>query len=58
MKLVYLPNLAVNNIGFFTTSALRVPVYVSVKILIFTKFLEQKTTKQKVMRKVLKFCKF
>ena len=48
MKLVYLPFLAVNNIGFLQHLLFSlVPVYVSVKILYFHKVLEQKNTKQK-----------
>ena len=48
MKLVYLPLLAVNNIGFLQHLLYGlIPVYVSVKILYFHQVLEQKNTKQK-----------
>ena len=58
MKLVYLPLLAVNNIGFLQHLLFGlVPVYVFVKKLYFYQVLEQKNSKQKVMRKVLKLCK-
>ena len=59
MKLVYLQVLAVNKIGFLQHLLFGlVPVYVSVKILYFHQVLAQKTQNKKVMRKVLKLCKF
>ena len=52
MKLVYLPLLAVNNIGFLQHLLFGlVPVYVSVKILYF---LEQRDTKTKSYAKSFK----
>ena len=55
MKLVYLPLLAVNNIGFLPHLLFGlVPVYVSVKILYFHQVLEQKNTKQKSYAKSFK----
>ena len=48
MKLVYLPPLAVNNIGFLQHLLFGlVPVYASVKIVYFHQVLAQKNTKQK-----------
>ena len=45
MKLVYLPLLVVNNIGFLQHLLFAlVPFYVSVKILYFHQVLEQKNT--------------
>ena len=59
MELVYLPHLAVNNIGFLQLLLFGLlPVYVSVKILYFHQALEQRTQNKKVIRKVLKLCKF
>ena len=47
MKLVYLPLLAVNNIGFLQHLLFGlVPVHVSVKILYFHQVLEQKNAKK------------
>ena len=55
MKLVYLPPLAVNNIGFLQHLLFDlVPGYVSVKILYFHYVLEQKNTKQKSYAKSFK----
>ena len=55
MKLVYLPLLAVNKIGFLQYLVFGlVPVYVSVKILYFPQVLEQKNTKQKSYAKSFK----
>ena len=50
----------VNNVGFLQRLLFGlVPVYVSVKILYFHQVLERKNTKtKKIMRKVLKLCKF
>ena len=46
MKLVYLPLLAVNSIGFLQHLLFGLaPVYASVKILYFHQALEQKNTK-------------
>ena len=48
MKLVYLPLLAFNKIGFLQHLLFGlVPVYVPVKILYFHQVLEQKNTEQK-----------
>ena len=60
MKLVYLPLLAVNNIGFLQHLLFGLaPVYVSVKILYFHQVLKQKNTKQKSYAKsCVKLCKF
>ena len=61
MKFVYLPLLAVSNIGFLQHLLFGlVPVYASVDILYFHKVTEQKNAKiEKLhMRKVLKLCKF
>ena len=60
MKLVYLTNVAVNNIVFLQRLFFGlVPVYVFVKILYFNQVLEEKkrTQNKKFMRKVLKLCK-
>ena len=58
MELVYLPLLAVNNIGFLQHLLFGlVPVYVSVT-LYFHQALEQKNTKQKSYAKSFKLCKF
>ena len=55
MKLVCLPFLAVNNIGFVQHLLFSlVPVYVSVKTLYFNQVLEQKNTKQKSYAKSFK----
>ena len=55
MKLVYLPLLAVNNIGFLQDLLFGlVPVYVSVKILYFHPVLERKNTQQKSYAKSFK----
>ena len=55
MKLVYLPLLAVNNVGFLQHLLFGlVPVYVSVKILYFHQVLEQKNAKQKSYAKSFK----
>ena len=55
MKLVYLPHLAVNNIGFLQHLLFGlVPVYVSIKILYFRQVLEQTNTKQKSYAKSFK----
>ena len=55
MKLIYLPLLAVNNIGFLQHLLFGlVPFYVSVKILYFHQVLEQKNTKQKSYAKSFK----
>ena len=55
MKLVYLPLLAVNNIGFLQHLLYGlVPVYVSDKIIYFHQVLEQKNTKQKSHAKSFK----
>ena len=60
MKLVYLPLLAVNNVGFLEHLLFGlVPVYVSAKILYFHQVLEQKNAKQKSYAKSFKkLCKF
>ena len=55
MKLVYLPLLAVNNIGFLQHPLFGlVPVYVSSKKLYFYHVLEQNNTKQKSYAKSFK----
>ena len=55
MELVYLPHLAVDNIGFLQLLLFGLlPVYVSVKILYFHQVLEQKKTKQKSYAKSFK----
>ena len=55
MKLVYLPLLAVNNIGFLQLLYFGlIPVYVSVEILYFHQVLEQKNTKRKSFAKSFK----
>ena len=55
MKLVYLPLLAVNNIGFLQHLLFGlVQVYVSVKMLYFHEVLEQNNTKQKSYAKSFK----
>ena len=52
MKLVYLPLLEVNNIGFLQHLLFGLlPVYVSVKILYFHQVLEQKNTTKKLCEK-------
>ena len=52
MKLVYLPLLAVNSIGFLQYLLFGlVPVYVSVKMLYFHQVLEQKNTTKKLCEK-------
>ena len=58
MKLVYLPLLAVNNIGFLQLLLFGlVSVYVSVKILHFHQVFGKRAENKKVIRKVLKLCK-
>ena len=54
VKLVYLPLLTVNNIGFLQHMLFGlVLVYVSVKILYFHQVLEQKNTKEKKLCEML-----
>ena len=55
MKLLYLPHLAVNDIGLLQHLLFGlVPVHVSVRILYFHQVLEQKNTKQKNYAKSIK----